>query len=132
MKTIRFSHLNNYSDEQVIIVDSIGILLTLYTYADVAFVGGSFKQGIHNVLEAAVYGIPVMFGPKIENSQEAQQLREDGGGLVVRGKKEAYRRMRTLFNDKSLRENRGKISMKLVQENVGATEKIIAEIESVI
>lgn len=132
LKTIRFSHLNNYSGEQVIIVDSIGILLTLYTYADIAFVGGSFKQGIHNVLEAAVYGIPVMFGPKIENSQEAQQLREEGGGLVVRGKKEAYRRMRTLFSNQHVCEYRGKISMELVLKNVGATEKIIKEIENVI
>lgn len=132
LQTIRFSHLNDYSGEQVIIVDSIGILLTLYTYADIAFVGGSFKQGIHNVLEAAVYGIPVMFGPKIENSQEAQQLREKSGGMVVRGKKEAYRRLRTLFNDKTLRENRGKISLQMVLENVGATEKIIEEIERVI
>jgi 3-deoxy-D-manno-octulosonic-acid transferase len=70
VKTIRFSHLNNYSNERIIIVDSIGILLTLYTYANVAYVGGSFKQNIHNVLEAAVYGTPVLFGPKIENSQE--------------------------------------------------------------
>jgi len=132
LKTIRFSHLNNYASERVIVVDSIGILLTLYTYADVAFVGGSFKQNIHNVLEAAVYGIPVMFGPRIENSQEAQQLRENGGGLVIRGKKEAYRRMRSLFNDQNLRETRGKISLELVQENIGATEKIIREIEKVL
>jgi 3-deoxy-D-manno-octulosonic-acid transferase len=86
LSTIRFSHLNNYSDERVIIVDSIGILLMLYTYANAAFVGGSFKQNIHNVLEAAVYGIPVLFGPKIENSQEAKQLVETGGGMLVRDK----------------------------------------------
>ncbi|MFC2102796.1 3-deoxy-D-manno-octulosonic acid transferase [Bacteroidota bacterium] len=132
LKTIRFSHLNNYSGERVIIIDSIGILLTLYTYADVAFVGGSFKHNIHNVLEAAVYGIPVMFGPRIENSQEAHRLREIGGGLVIRGKKEAYRRMRSLFSEIKLREARGKISMQLVQENVGATDKIIEEIENVL
>jgi 3-deoxy-D-manno-octulosonic-acid transferase len=111
LKTIRFSHLNSYTDERVIIIDSIGILLTLYTYADVAFIGGSFKQNIHNVLEAAVYGIPVMFGPKINNSQETKELQKIGGGLMVRGKREAYRRMRSLFSDKQLREARGKISM---------------------
>jgi 3-deoxy-D-manno-octulosonic-acid transferase len=132
LKTIRFSHLNNYSGERVIIVDSIGILLTLYTYADVAFVGGSFKQNIHNVLEAAVYGIPVIFGPKIENSQEAQQLSEKGGGSVIKGKRQAYRKLRSLFSDKILRETRGKISMELVQKNIGATKKIIEEIERVI
>ena len=132
LKTIRFSHLNSYTDERVIIIDSIGILLTLYTYADVAFVGGSFKQNIHNVLEAAVYGIPVMFGPKISNSQETKELQKRGGGLMVRGKREAYRRMRSLFSDKGLRETRGKISLEYVQKSIGATNKIIEEIEEVI
>ena len=132
LKTIRFSHLNNYTDERVIIIDSIGILLTLYTYADVAFVGGSFKQNIHNVLEAAVYGIPVMFGPKINNSQETKELQKRGGGLMVMGKREAYRRMRSLFSDKQLREARGKISLEYVQKNIGATNKIIEEIEKII
>ncbi len=132
LKTIRFSHLNSFTDERVIIIDSIGILLTLYTYADVAFVGGSFKQNIHNVLEAAVYGIPVMFGPKINNSQETKELQKRGGGLMVRGKREAYRRMRSLFSDKELRETRGKFSMEYVQENIGATDKIIDEIKKVI
>ena len=132
LNTIRFSHLNNYSGEKVIIVDSIGILLSLYTYADVAFVGGSFKQNVHNVLEAAVYGIPVIFGPKISNSQEAKELLERGGGIMIRGKREAYRRLRSLFSDKELREARGKISLNYVQENIGATNKIIDEIERVI
>jgi 3-deoxy-D-manno-octulosonic-acid transferase len=131
LKTIRFSYLNDHTAERVIIVDSIGILLTLYTYADVAFVGGSFKQNIHNVLEAAVYGIPVMFGPKISGSQEAKELQERGGGLMIRGKREAYRRMRALFSDKELRETRGAISLKYIQENIGATNKIIDEIEKV-
>ncbi|GBD88954.1 3-deoxy-D-manno-octulosonic acid transferase [bacterium BMS3Abin03] len=130
--SIRFSHLNNYSDERVIIVDSIGILLTLYTYADVAFVGGSFKQNVHNVLEAAVYGVPVMFGPKINNSQEAKQLAERGGGLLIRGKREAYRRLRTLFSDEQLRNTRGKIALEYIKENIGATDKIIEEIENII
>ncbi len=132
ISSIRFSHLNNYSGERIIIVDSIGILLTLYTYADVAFVGGSFKQNVHNVLEAAVYGVPVMFGPKINNSQEAKQLAERGGGLLIRGKREAYRRMRTLFSDEQLRKQRGQIALEYVKENIGATDKIIGEIEKVI
>jgi 3-deoxy-D-manno-octulosonic-acid transferase len=131
LKTIRFSYLNDYTTERVIIVDSIGILLTLYTYADAAFVGGSFKQNIHNVLEAAVYGIPVMFGPKISGSQEAKELQNRGGGLMIRGKREAYRRMRSLFSDKELQEARGAISLKYVQENIGATNKIVDEIEKV-
>ncbi|BDQ02942.1 glycosyltransferase N-terminal domain-containing protein [Ignavibacterium sp.] len=130
IKTIRFSHLNNYTDERIIIIDSIGILLTLYTYADVAFVGGSFKQNVHNVLEAAVYGIPVMFGPKIDNSQEAKKLAELGGGIIIRNKRQAYKVLRTLFINEELRKHKGQISISFVKENLGATEKILKEIYS--
>lgn len=132
LKTIRFSFLNNYKDERVIIVDSIGILLTLYTYAHVAFVGGSFKHSIHNVLEAAVYGIPVMFGPKIETSQEAQKLLELGGGILVKNKREAYRNLRKLFSDEEFRMDKGRISADYVKENLGATSKILNEIYKII
>jgi 3-deoxy-D-manno-octulosonic-acid transferase len=128
LPTIRFSHMNNYNDERVVIVDSIGILLTLYTYASAAFIGGSFKQNVHNVLEAAVYGIPVLFGPKIENSQEAQELLKRGGGILIRNKREAYRQMRTLFSNDSLRKAKGQIAFQYVHENLGATDKIIKEI----
>ena len=100
--SIRFSHLNNYKNERVIIVDSIGILLTLYYYSDVAYVGGSFKQ-IHNVLEPAAYGVPVLFGPKIENSQEALELVRLGGGIIVRNKRMAYYRLRKIFSDENYR-----------------------------
>jgi 3-deoxy-D-manno-octulosonic-acid transferase len=128
LATIRFSFLNNYNDERIIIIDSIGILLTLYTYADVAYVGGGFKQNIHNILEAAVYGIPVLFGPKIENSQEAKELLKLGGGILIKNKREAYRNLRTLFKDDSLRKEKGAISYNYVQKNLGATERILKEI----
>ncbi len=129
-ETIRFSLLNNYQNERVILIDSIGILLSLYKYADVAYVGGSFKQGIHNVLEPAVYGIPVLFGPKIENSQEALKLVGTGAGIVVKDKRDAYRQLRNLFNDKEYRRKLGNISAKYVSENLGASSKIIHEIET--
>ena len=132
VKTIRFSHLNNYSNERIIIVDSIGILLTLYTYANVAYVGGSFKQNIHNVLEAAVYGTPVLFGPKIENSQEAMKLAEIGGGFVINNKRQAYKNFRRLFSDEKLRAKAGNISATYVQSNIGATQKILEAIYKVI
>ena len=128
LSTIRFSHMNNYNGERVIIVDSIGILLTLYTYASAAFVGGSFKQNVHNVLEAAVYGIPVLFGPKIENSQETQELLRRGGGILIRNKREAYKQLRNLYSNEKLRKEKGQISLQYVNENLGATEKIIKEI----
>jgi 3-deoxy-D-manno-octulosonic-acid transferase len=128
LKTIRFSHLVNYNNERVIIVDSIGILLTLYTYGDAAYIGGSFKQNIHNVLEAAVYGIPVLFGPKIDNSQESKQLLQSGGAIMVRNKRDAYRNLRKLYSSSELRKSMGEVSYNYVHRNLGATEKIIKEI----
>ena len=128
VETIRFSHLNNYKDEKVIIVDSIGILLTLYSYADVAFVGGGFKSNVHNVLEAAVYGVPVLFGPKIENSQEPKELQKRGSGILIRNTKEAYEELKILFSNDDLRKSKKEISLKYIEENLGATEKIIKEI----
>lgn len=128
--TIRFSHLNNYKNERVIIVDSIGILLTLYFYADAAYVGGSFKQGIHNVLEPAVYGIPVLFGPKYHNSQEAEILLKLGGAFVVNNKKETFIKLRTLFSNTSEKEKAGAICFDFVNNNVGSTSLILDEISN--
>ncbi len=131
-QTVRFSHLNNYKDERIILVDSIGILLSLYNYADVAFVGGSFKQGIHNVLEPAVYGVPIFFGPKIENSYEARLLVKKGGAEITPDKKKAYRFLRKIFTDEKKRIAMGKISGEFVRNNVGATAKIIERFEKII
>lgn len=131
-KTIRFSLLNNYQNEKIIIIDSIGILLTLYYYANVAYVGGSFKQGIHNVLEPAVYSIPILFGPKNENSQEAQALKKLGGAFEINNKKEAYKILRKLFMNDDLRKEKGKICYEYVKGNIGATDKIINEINNLL
>lgn len=127
LNTIRFSFMNNYKDERIIIVDSIGILLTLYCYADVAYVGGSFKQ-VHNVLEPAVYGIPVLYGPKIDNSQEALTMQNIGCGIIVNNKRSAYKILRKLFSDENYRHSIGYISAEYVKNNIGATESILKEI----
>lgn len=130
--TIRFSLLNNYKDQRVLLVDSIGILVALYSYADIAFVGGSFKSNVHNVLEAAVYGIPVLYGPKIYNSQEAFALADTGGGIIVRNDKEAYIQFSRLLNSEEYRGKSGKSSGEFVSANRGATERIIKEIYSIL
>lgn len=130
MRAIRFSDLNDYSNENVILVDSIGILMSLYQYADVAYVGGSFRQGIHNVLEPAVYGVPVLYGPKHRNSQEAVELVKRGGSFIVTTPEECYVELRRLFNDKKARLRAGAESQKLVQENVGATNRFIEYLET--
>jgi 3-deoxy-D-manno-octulosonic-acid transferase len=130
MRAIRFSDLNDYSNENVILVDSIGILMSLYQYADVAYVGGSFRQGIHNVLEPAVYGVPVLYGPKHDNSQEAVALAKRGGAFVITTAEECYLELRRLFNDKKTRVRIGAESLRLVQENVGATQRFIEYLET--
>jgi 3-deoxy-D-manno-octulosonic-acid transferase len=128
-RSIRFSNLNDYANEHIIIVDSIGILMALYQYANVAYVGGSFRQGIHNVLEPAVYGIPVVFGPKHTNSQEAMELARRGGGFIVNDQQECYRTLRTLLDDKKANIAAGKQALMLVEENIGATERFIQHLE---
>ncbi len=126
--SIRFSYLSDYKNEDIIIIDSIGILLALYASAHVAFVGGGFKSNVHNVLEPAVYGIPVIYGPKFENSQEAELLQEVGCGFVVRNKMELYRNLRFLFSNEEERIATGKIASEFVIQRTGATKKILEHI----
>ncbi len=130
--SIRFSDLNDYSNEPVIIVDSVGILMALYQYASVAFVGGSFKQNVHNVLEPAVYGIPVVYGPKCQNSQEAITLAKRQGGFIVQGSSELERLLKTLLSDQKSRKEAGAASQRLVEENAGATERFLEYLEPVL
>lgn len=129
-KPIRFSALNEYRGEQVIIVDSVGMLMNLYTYAHVAYVGGSFKQGIHNVLEAAVYGIPVIFGPRHKNSQEPLILVEQGGGFVVNNEHEMRRTLLNLIENETARRAAGAKAERFVKNHAGATKRFIHHLES--
>lgn len=122
---IRFSEMNNYHNEKIILIDSIGVLVALYKYAHVVYIGGSFRQGIHNVLEPAVFGVPIIFGPKHTNSQEAVELAERGGGFVVRNERDLYRTLRTLLDNSSVRSHAGNISKTFVKENCGATERFL-------
>ena len=132
--SIRFSGLNDHRNQRVIIVDSVGILLSLYAYATVAYVGGGFlgkpgNGGVHNVLEPAVYGVPVLYGPNHDNSQEAVALVQRGGGFVVTDEKELYRRLRIFFEDDMARCEAGKHSSDFVEQNTGATERVIKYLE---
>jgi 3-deoxy-D-manno-octulosonic-acid transferase len=123
--SIRFSALNEYRDERVIIVDSIGILLILYAYAHIAYVGGSFRQGVHNVLEAAVYGVPVLFGPRHRNSHEPLMLVGQGGAFVINDSRELYRTLDNLLSDELSRRSAGERAATFVQSNVGATDRFL-------
>ncbi len=123
---IRFSEMNQYTNEQCILVDSVGVLVALYKYAHVVYIGGSFWQGIHNVLEPAVFGVPVVYGPKHTNSQEAVQLAALHGGFIVEDEKELYRTLRTLLDNETQRTTAAEISRSFVETNCGATEKFLA------
>jgi 3-deoxy-D-manno-octulosonic-acid transferase len=131
-KSIRFSLLNDYSRERIIIVDSVGILMALYQYADIAYVGGSFRQGVHNVLEPAVYGIPVVYGPRHTNSQEAQELLRRRGGFLINDQLECYKVLRSLLDDTKARTTAGNAALKLVKENIGATERFMEHLAKVL
>jgi 3-deoxy-D-manno-octulosonic-acid transferase len=129
VSSVRFSALNEYNGEPVIIVDSIGILLMLYAAAQVAYVGGSFRQGIHNVLEAAVYGIPVLFGPRHKNSHEPGQLVERGGAFVVDTAEALAAVLRKLLTDDASRNNAGRHAAEFVSAHTGATEQFLRHLD---
>jgi 3-deoxy-D-manno-octulosonic-acid transferase len=126
---IRFSSLTDYTNENVIIIDCIGLLVSLYSYGHVAYVGGGFGDGVHNVLEPAIYGIPVMFGPKNSNSQEAQTLKQIGAGFEIFDKTDIYKKLRIFFNDEKYRSETGKIASDHVLSNIGASTNIVEEIK---
>jgi len=127
--SIRFSGLNEYAGENIVIVDSVGILLVLYAHGHIAYVGGSFRQGIHNVLEAAVFGIPVLFGPRYRNSHEPIMLVECGGGFVVKDEEEMYRTLKNLLEDGVARTASGERAAKFVRLHTGATATFLEHLE---
>jgi 3-deoxy-D-manno-octulosonic-acid transferase len=110
---------------RVLLVDTIGLLSSIYRYGHVAYIGGGFGVGIHNTLEAAVYGIPVVFGPNWRKFREAHGLIEAGAGLSVKN----YREMTTAL-DRAFEQNNhmGQAAAEYVARECGATEKIYIEI----
>jgi 3-deoxy-D-manno-octulosonic-acid transferase len=115
----------------VLIIDNIGMLSRLYKYATVTYIGGGYgADGVHNVLEAAVYGKPVVFGPVYEKFDEAVGLVNAGGGIPIDGgpvKLETV--LNGLLNDEAQRNKRGEAAKRFVHENAGASKKIIQFIQ---
>lgn len=114
----------NLADYDVFIIDTIGLLTKIYSYADIAFVGGGFKTGLHNTLEPATFGIPIIIGPKFDKFQEAIDLVNLKGLLVVNSKVEYLTTIELLINSKDLRTATGDINRTYVTEKAGATKKI--------
>jgi 3-deoxy-D-manno-octulosonic-acid transferase len=114
----------------ILIIDNIGMLSRLYRYAFVTFIGGGFKKkGVHNVLEAAVYGKPVLFGPFYKKYLEAVEMVKTGGAISVCDTDECIRRMQTLLQNREEYKLRSEKSLQYVGENKGATNKIIQFIQ---
>jgi 3-deoxy-D-manno-octulosonic-acid transferase len=110
----------------VLIVDQIGLLSHLYQYANIAYIGGGFtKDGIHNVLEAAVFGTPVIWGPNDSKYQEAIGLRNVFGGFKIKNAKGLNELLEKLFKDTAFSTTTGDAAFKFVQDNAGATQKTI-------
>ncbi len=127
-KAIRYSKLEEWNQEPIIVVDSIGKLFGLYRYADVAMIGGGLGAGLHNILEAAVWGIPTVVGPKHHKSREVQQLIDCFASFEVASKNEFEFAFWQLVQSRDLRQSAGEHASKYVEENRGATERIMEEI----
>lgn len=130
-KIVRFSKANTESinEAQVLIIDNIGMLSSLYRYGSVAYIGGGFGKSIHNTLEAAVYGIPVVFGPMYRKFNEALGLIACKGGFGVHSQQELQSTLDDLLSNESHRTAAGKLAGDYVKFNTGATQKILAELK---
>ena len=118
------------STTNVLIIDNIGTLSRLYKYATITYIGGGFgADGVHNVLEAAVYGKPVIFGPVYEKFDEAIGLVEAGGGEPVDGLFELESILNKLLGDDQYRHEMGEAARKFVHEKAGAAQEIIGFIQ---
>lgn len=127
-KKILYSERNNVKlkDYQVLIIDAIGLLTKIYSFASVAYVGGGLATGLHNILEPATFGIPVVFGGnKYQKFNEAIALLELKGGVSIRNQKELNRILVSIKNDAQLRRDMGNCCNKYIRDHIGATPTIL-------
>jgi 3-deoxy-D-manno-octulosonic-acid transferase len=127
---VRYSraHEKKVETADCLIIDCFGLLSSIYRYGEIAYIGGGFGVSIHNTLEAAVYGIPVIFGPKYQKFMEAIQLIAAGGAFSIRNYEELSALFDTLmYNEAVLREAGGNAGH-YVTSNAGATDKVLSKI----
>ena len=129
-KTVRYTEATteNVVGAECLIIDCFGLLSSIYRYADVTYVGGGFGVGIHNVLEAAVWRKPVIFGPNNKNFQEAQGLLKAGGGFEITSYDDFVGVTRKLADDKALEQSRERAGG-FVESLAGATRQIMKEVK---
>jgi 3-deoxy-D-manno-octulosonic-acid transferase len=127
---LRYSEANseNIHDFRVLIIDCIGILAQLYQYPFIAYIGGGFGSGIHNILEAAAFGVPVVFGPNYEKFREAKDLISLGGAFTISDANQFIQITNHLLIHAEEYSKSAEICNKYVLERKGATEKIMEKI----
>ena len=125
--TVLYSEIdeNVISDYDVLIVDTIGLLTKVYSYADIAYVGGGFATGLHNTLEPAVFGIPVLIGPNYSEFKEAEDLVGLKGVFSIQDQKSFNEQMKRLLDSPDLIKKTGEINSNYIDKNKGASVQII-------
>jgi 3-deoxy-D-manno-octulosonic-acid transferase len=130
-KTILFSEKENQNlkEYNVFIIDTIGILTKIYSYADIAYVGGGFgNPGVHNILEPATFGVPIVIGPNYSHFAEATALVHQQGCISISNLNELNDTLDNLVSNEDIRHEKGHICATFVQMNKGATEIILKNI----
>jgi len=129
-KVVLFSEKEgkNLSEFDVLIVDTIGLLTKVYSYADAVYVGGGYKTGLHNTLEPATFGVPIVIGTEFNKFKEAVDLVELKGVISVKNQEEFSSVFNHFKTDKNFRKETGKINHNYIQNNKGATEKVMTYI----
>ena len=118
------------NDSRVLVIDTIGLLSSLYRFGSFAFVGGGFEHGIHNTLEAAVYGIPVIFGPKYEKFNEAVDLIRLGGAHAIHSRQEVVAQIESWLSSPEMCAKEGRVCAEYVEGHIGATDIVLHAIVS--
>lgn len=128
---VKYSDIANISDlkdYKVLIIDNIGMLSSLYQYAYVAYIGGGFGKGIHNILEALAFGKPVCFGPKYQKFQEAKDIVKLQGGYSISNQNTLNAALSELFYSEELYKKASDVCLQYVQDNKGTSDKIINKV----
>ena len=130
-KVVRYTQTTpeEAADADVLIIDCFGLLSSMYNYGDVAYIGGGFGVGIHNTLEAAVWNMPVIFGPNNKKFQEAQGLLKSGGGFEINTYEDFSGLMSSLMNDETFLKQAGDKAGTFVAHLAGATDKVLASVK---
>ena len=130
-KVVRYTQTTpeEAAEADVLIIDCFGLLSSMYNYGDVAYIGGGFGVGIHNTLEAAVWNMPVIFGPNNKKFQEAQGLLKSGGGFEINTYEDFSGLMSSLMNDDTFLKQAGDKAGTYVAHLAGATDKVLASVK---